>query len=989
MRKTQTSATAALLSAVLLFTSCAAAVTDETALHGTHNILNSASALDSGDDTYLLDDEGSLILLSPNGESRTVADIRALSFTMDGDGYLTYSGMDGAIRRYRLADGKTKTLYDGRLASGAFSKHGDEIWFVGEDALYRLSKSGKVTKELELDGLAELDMQSGDEILLYADNPAYIQEFPGDETDFEENNDQYLTYLYSTESHTLSPYEENLEDAGQDPILQDGTLVANPLSSSSPTINGVSYPFADYPVDSFFTKNGKSCTCHNQNICVESGPNCNCMRYWPTGVKSTCQVDLLSSQCMGFARFCMWRTYGYFDAGSGSSKCYNVFGGQLTSGKWSANILKNYFTSAGPGGHLRTGSGHSLYVISVSSTGFITYEANKSKTGSNCIVYTRTWTWDSFYSTYSSRGLVYYNIPSDNNFTPPSTEMKPGMYQVLASTLNMRSGPSTSYKILTTIPNGTPVAVTEITLTGSTYWGKTSYNGYEGWISMDYAVLIADIERIKVTSPPNKTTYFIGDKFDTSGMVVTAYLTDGTSLEIEGYSCSGYNMNAAGTYTVKVTIGSYSDSFQITVRSKAVYPTSIKLDRTLLVAVERDVTLLNATLLPSDTTQRTIKWTSSNPSVASVDGGKITALKAGETTITATTENNLTASVKVVVIKMPTGTEWSVTASGDPLPALPDGIESQDYSLRYQMKNTDGSWSDWIYGDIPANPAREIRCQFRYFTLTLISDGKEVETPRVIDVNTTVNLESHQLEKDGYLFAGWFTTNQAALRLDRSYAAAAKITVTGDLTLYAGWIPLDEVAPDVDDPFGHSDSPFTIVGSALKADADSVGIRFFTRISTSLLSNLSKLHKDNGSMTPASYNQTGIGYGTILIRKSAQSGDLLKPSTSASYLRDGKAIIVPGVNSYAVYNGYLVYDAYVTGFLQGDYETDYLARPYLTYKDANGFTHTYYPPYDGENAASGGIYNNLKALADSAYAEADFITRRIIEEYIYAIFEKD
>ncbi len=259
----------------------------------------------------------------------------------------------------------------------------------------------------------------------------------------------------------------------------------------------------------------------------------------------------------------------------------------------------------------------------------------------------------------------------------------------------------------------------------------------------------------------------------------------------------------------------------------------------------------------------------------------------------------------------------------------------------------------------------------------------------MVEVNTIVNLESHQLEKDGYLFAGWFTTNQAALQLDRKYAADAKITVTGDLTLYAGWVSLDEVSPDLDDPFHQSEAPFTIVGSSLKADADSVGIRFFTRISTSLLSNLAKLHKDNGKMTPTSYNQTGIGYGTILIKKSSVSGNLLKPSTSASYLKDGRAIIVPGVNSFAVYNGYLVYDAYVTGFSQRDYETDYLARPYLTYKDANGFTHTYYPPYDGENAASGGIYSNLKTLADNAYADGDFITRRIIEEYVYAVFSKD
>lgn len=100
-------------------------------------------------------------------------------------------------------------------------------------------------------------------------------------------------------------------------------------------------------------------------------------------------------------------------------------------------------------------------------------------------------------------------------------------------------------------------------------------------------------------------------------------------------------------------------------------------------------------------------------------------------------------------------------------------------------------------------------------------------------------------------------------------------------------------------------------------------------------------------------------------------------------------MIVPGVNNYAKYNGYLVYDAFVTGLQPGDYATDYLARPYLTYRDANGFTHTYMPEYSGQNAQSGGIFDNLKRLADAAYASGDFITRRTIEDLIYAVFDKN
>lgn len=49
--------------------------------------------------------------------------------------------------------------------------------------------------------------------------------------------------------------------------------------------------------------------------------------------------------------------------------------------------------------------------------------------------------------------------------------------------LHVRSGPSTSYKILTKMPNGTTFNVTE-TKSG---WGKHTYNGKTGWSSLQYA----------------------------------------------------------------------------------------------------------------------------------------------------------------------------------------------------------------------------------------------------------------------------------------------------------------------------------------------------------------------------------------------------------------------------------------------------------------------------------------------------------------------
>jgi uncharacterized protein YjdB len=45
---------------------------------------------------------------------------------------------------------------------------------------------------------------------------------------------------------------------------------------------------------------------------------------------------------------------------------------------------------------------------------------------------------------------------------------------------------------------------------------------------------------------------------------------------------------------------------------------------------------LTATVSPSDATDKTVTWTSSNPGVASVSGGVVTAIAEGTATITAT-----------------------------------------------------------------------------------------------------------------------------------------------------------------------------------------------------------------------------------------------------------------------------------------------------------------------------------------------------------------
>lgn len=75
----------------------------------------------------------------------------------------------------------------------------------------------------------------------------------------------------------------------------------------------------------------------------------------------------------------------------------------------------------------------------------------------------------------------------------------------------------------------------------------------------------------------------------------------------------------------------------------------IRLDATEVTLNAGESKQLQVTVLPENTYDKTVRWTSSNPEVATVSNGKITALKPGTTIITATTVNGLKVECKVTV----------------------------------------------------------------------------------------------------------------------------------------------------------------------------------------------------------------------------------------------------------------------------------------------------------------------------------------------------
>ena len=105
------------------------------------------------------------------------------------------------------------------------------------------------------------------------------------------------------------------------------------------------------------------------------------------------------------------------------------------------------------------------------------------------------------------------------------------------------------------------------------------------------------------------------------------------------------------TITVQTKDGKYKATCEVTVSKGKVEVSSIEIGGATSVVVGNSIKL-NATVSPSNATNKEITWKSSDKSIATVDkNGNVKGLKEGTVTITATTKNGTTKSITITVKK--------------------------------------------------------------------------------------------------------------------------------------------------------------------------------------------------------------------------------------------------------------------------------------------------------------------------------------------------
>lgn len=105
------------------------------------------------------------------------------------------------------------------------------------------------------------------------------------------------------------------------------------------------------------------------------------------------------------------------------------------------------------------------------------------------------------------------------------------------------------------------------------------------------------------------------------------------------------------TITLTSKDGGKTASCDVIVEARIISVASITLNKTAIEMIEGDEEILMATVSPAEATDRSTTWISSDPSVATVDdNGRITALRAGKTTVAVKSrDGGKTASCDVTV----------------------------------------------------------------------------------------------------------------------------------------------------------------------------------------------------------------------------------------------------------------------------------------------------------------------------------------------------
>lgn len=229
------------------------------------------------------------------------------------------------------------------------------------------------------------------------------------------------------------------------------------------------------------------------------------------------------------------------------------------------------------------------------------------------------------------------------------------------SSVNIRTGPSTSYEIITSINKQDKMTRILKGISSGERWDKVRLeNGIIGYIFSSYVTEIPPVQIEKIDINMENTTIEKGERKElkitisppeaaTHKVIYTSSNPNIATIDDSGVITGITSGNV--TITVKAEENSIQNQIEINVYSKV---TKISIDQTLLNIPVEDTFKINAYVEPEDANNKEIKYESTNNEIAQIDeNGLIKAKKEGKAKIYAISVENpeIRSECEIVVVR--------------------------------------------------------------------------------------------------------------------------------------------------------------------------------------------------------------------------------------------------------------------------------------------------------------------------------------------------
>ena len=243
----------------------------------------------------------------------------------------------------------------------------------------------------------------------------------------------------------------------------------------------------------------------------------------------------------------------------------------------------------------------------------------------------------------------------DKDYVQDNTKV----YANVSNTLNIRSGPSTSYESITTVTSKDVMTRIEKGIQNGELWDRVILeNGIVGYAFQNYLKEVPETQISQIILSYDTDTINKNENGKLNVKILPEEAKD-QNITFSSNNPNILNVDQAGniyaiqsgqaTITAKAENG-VTGSITLNVYSKV---EDLEINVQNLILQEGEQYQLISSVYPEDANNKTVKYSSLDNSVVSVDSnGKITAVKEGTSKIVITTqENNIQKEVEVRVIK--------------------------------------------------------------------------------------------------------------------------------------------------------------------------------------------------------------------------------------------------------------------------------------------------------------------------------------------------